>query len=177
MCVLVSLILSIGMLLVNFCCLNHSCWMIPVFSLDNNFHVGKLVSKKIARDPLQDRVKSWRDLVTCKTKLIVLNHFTHSQFRSSFTYYRKVHLQIHFIFRFPILFFAWIRPQQFKWIFCVVEICVNSSFARSITGSHNDVSRDPLRDRDPLDHNTACDDSKPSYCTISLRCFKSFNIM
>ena len=35
--------------------------------------------------------------------------------------------------------------------YSAIEICANLSFARSITGSRQDVSRDPPRYRDPLD--------------------------
>ena len=41
---------------------------------------------------------------------------------------------------------AWIRI-----IIHVIEKCVHVSFVRSITRSRQDVLRDPLRDRDPLD--------------------------
>ena len=41
---------------------------------------------------------------------------------------------------------AWIRI-----IIRVIEKCVHVSFAQSITRSHRDILRDPLRYRDPLD--------------------------
>ena len=91
----------------------------------------------MARDPLQNRVKSWRGFRFYKTKIYSVQSNLISD-----TFCWKTHLQ-----NIPD------KKNQVAWIRIIIRMIekyVHVSFAQSITRSRQDALRDPLRDRHPL---------------------------